>query len=349
MNITIDTAERAEAMIQQQMQDAQCFARTLLRAESALRFDAIVAHSNFNYLFRCRFGKAEFYLKISMDSPKEMMGSLPKERIIGEARAMRFYAECSGGRIDIPAVVGVDKESCCLLMTDVGRERRNLADVVREDYGLYMSSIGEMARSIGRCHSLSRYSAQCRDLQHVEALRTFAYSALIRNGITALVGAKADEVLRRMQESRDCLIHSDLWAKNMLVGDDGRMALLDFEGAMRGDPAFDLATMLAVATIPAFQAIADPDLCEAACSRILESYFGAIDDPEWVGGIVARLSQTLAVLLAARVAGPFPYAMPAPGKEMLASLAVSLIDRPASDPGQLLRTIKACAQRAHAH
>jgi tRNA A-37 threonylcarbamoyl transferase component Bud32 len=349
MNITIDTAEYAEAVIQQQMQDAQVFARTLLRAESDLGFDEIVAHSNFNYLFRCRFGSTDFYLKISMDSPKEMMEVLPKERIIGEARAMRFYAECSSGRIDIPTVIGVDKESCCLLMTDVGCERRNLADIVRDDYGLYMSSIGEMARCIGRCHSLSRYSALCRDLQHVEALRAFAYRALIRNGISALVGARADEALRRMQESRDCLIHSDLWAKNMLVGDDGRMALLDFEGAMRGDPTFDLATMLAVATIPAFQAIAEPDLCEAACSRILESYFGAIDDAEWVNGIVARLSQTLAVLLAARVAGPFPYAMPALGKEMLASLAVSLVDRPVSDPVQLLSTIKAYAQRARAH
>lgn len=349
MKAVTDSAQPSETVAVRQIRRAQEAASALLGVQGALPFDAVAAHSNFNHLFRCRYAGVDYYLKVSMDSPKAMPGLLPKERIVGEARAMRFYAECAEGLIEVPKVVGTDAQTCCLLMTDVGDGRCNLADVVRDDYGLYVSSIGAVAHTVGRCHGSSRNPDECEDLRYVDELRKFAYRALIRNGIEALAGGRAEDVLRRMEDARDCLIHSDLWAKNMLVGDDGRMALLDFEGAMRGDPAFDLATMLAAATIPAFQFDVDLDQCEAAYSRILESYIEGVGDTEWVGATIARTGPTLAVMLAARVAGPFPYSMPVLAKEILAELAVSLIDHPAPDPEQLIKKVIASAQRARIH
>ena len=49
---------------------------------------------------------------------------------------------------------------------------------------------------------------------------------------------------RRLEATREGLVHGDFSPKNLLVGADGRLVVLDGEVAWYGDPAFDVAFLL---------------------------------------------------------------------------------------------------------
>lgn len=346
MNATLASIE-TEAAMAQQIRQAKAAASAMLGAQTHLGFSEVAAHSNFNYLYRCTHAGRQYFLKVTGGAPKAIDGALPKERALSEARAMQMCGRLVEGDIDVPQVIGIDAASCSFLMSDVERAgSRNLADVIRDDYALYLRSIGPMAKAVGRFHRGSGKRADCHDLPQTAELRKFAYDVLLRRGIRGLAGERGDDVLRWMEDSRECLIHSDLWAKNMLVSACGRMALIDFEGAMLGDPAFDLATLIAAAVIPCYQGSARPDQCEASYLRILAAYEDGLDDADWARRIIGRTGQALAVMLAARAAGPFPYEMAVRERSLLGRLAIDLLDTASIDGGGLLRVISNHARNA---
>jgi aminoglycoside phosphotransferase (APT) family kinase protein len=59
------------------------------------------------------------------------------------------------------------------------------------------------------------------------------------------VAAVVDEEIERLLATRRCLVHGDFSPKNLIAYPD-RMVMLDFEVAHWGDPAFDVAFVLAL-------------------------------------------------------------------------------------------------------
>jgi hypothetical protein len=323
-----DVATTAVLQVNDAIASAQAAARYALSAGMPLSFQPVDAHSNFNYLFRCEHEGRRYFLKAALGTPRMLDLTLPRDRVFMEAQASAFFLECSGGLVDVPEVVHVDRSSYSFLMSDVGAGKDNLAEVLSNGgYSLYAIGIPSMAESIGRCHRQSRNAVGAGFPVQDDELRAFIYGRLIGVGIRALVGRHADEVLDSLESTRECLIHSDLWAKNMLIDRSGRMALLDFEGAINGDPVFDLATIIAAGLMPVYQFGVPFDTWKSTAEDVLNSYARGLDDENWFSIIVMRLIPSLAVMLAARVAGPFPYTMSEDSRKSMNALCCELIEK----------------------
>src|SRR5699024_9790070 len=111
------------------------------------------------------------------------------------------------------------------------------------------------------------------------------------------------DVISSMAARRDCLVHGDLSPKNVLVG-DGRVWIIDFEVAHRGEPRFDLAFLLCHLLLKSVHQPARATAHAAAARAFVDAYRSVPDAP---GGIVdAVLSAHVGCLLLARVFGKSP-------------------------------------------
>ncbi|GAB4180916.1 MAG: hypothetical protein Tsb002_00340 [Wenzhouxiangellaceae bacterium] len=310
---------------------AQAAASRALIGKEGVRFEPLDAHSNFNYLYYAQVDGKRYYLKASLSAPRKLEMNLPRERVFMEAEAARLYGEWSDGLIDTPRILNVDRESYSFLMSDIGAGKNNLADILERQYTIYANAIPRMAEAIGRCHRGSRGQRYAELESYDAALREFIYSKLIDPGIKQLAGHKAEPALATLKQTRECLIHSDLWAKNMLIDEHGRMALVDYEGAIVGDPAFDLATMIAAGLMPVYQYGISLASWWQGAEHLLSAYQTGLADKDWAARILQRLPGALAVMLAARAAGPIPYVMEDSERTQLKALCLELLGSTALD------------------
>ncbi len=118
----------------------------------------------------------------------------------------------------------------------------------------------------------------------------------------------ADEA-RRLEATRECLVHGDFSPKNILVRGD-RLVLLDCEVAWFGDPAFDVAFLLNHLLLKGlFHAPREPGLA-ALAAGFWRSYLDARPylGEEWE----ACVTRLLPLLMLARVDGKSPVEYLAP-------------------------------------
>ncbi|HVR39805.1 MAG TPA: phosphotransferase, partial [Thermoanaerobaculia bacterium] len=137
-----------------------------------------------------------------------------------------------------------------------------------------------------------------------------------------------DDALAEMQEHRECLIHADLWSKNLLVAKGKPLAVVDFEGVCLGDPAFDLGTLIAVALLPALDNRALLDNATTFCAQLLGAWTNACGSDRWSAEVLPRTFRATATFLAARGFGPFAYVMSDAARERVRILATSLAANP---------------------
>ncbi len=106
---------------------------------------------------------------------------------------------------------------------------------------------------------------------------------------------------KRLENTRECLVHGDFSPKNMLVGSD-RLVILDCEVAWYGDPAFDLAFFLNHLLLKAlFHAPKDTGI-PAMVLQFWAAYQAARPSAE----IGPRTGRLLLMLMLARVDGKSP-------------------------------------------
>jgi len=327
-------SEVAGTVVQQQQGSgdvagaALAHARDFLAAHGRYVLEPVEEHSNFNYLYRARIagdaGARCYWLKAADTLPRKLGVALPRARVFAEAETARIFCDQVGHLIDVPRIVYLHRDSHSFLMTDVGAGRRNGLDVLADDYELYQRAVPALAEAVARVHAAT--AGDGREAAHEQDLRDFAYRELMGPGIRKLAPDHAEPLLQRLATTRECLNHSDLWAKNVLIGTDARLALIDYEGAMRGDPVFDLATLLAAALIPWFQHPAPNPKASWDITRhgILRGYGCGLCHPNWLRRISKRLPGAMAVMLGARCAGPFAYPMPDQARAALGRLCARL-------------------------
>jgi len=142
-----------------------------------------------------------------------------------------------------------------------------------------------------------------------------------------------------MQLHRECLIHGDLWSKNLLVRDGAPVAIVDFEGVALGDPAFDLGTLCAVALIPALEWPQFTNEALSFTARLLHAWAFTCGSDEWAGAVLPRAFRATATFLATRGFGPFAYTMSDAARARLTKLARSLATNPAADNDAFQRSV----------
>ncbi len=86
--------------------------------------------------------------------------------------------------------------------------------------------------------------------------------------------------------SRSSLIHRDFYDKQIFIGPDGAVGMLDFDTAAVGEPALDVANMLVHLELRVLQGRCSPGSASTATAAFLQGY-----DPE--PGVAARLDAYL--------------------------------------------------------
>jgi aminoglycoside phosphotransferase (APT) family kinase protein len=116
----------------------------------------------------------------------------------------------------------------------------------------------------------------------------------------------------RLARTRECLVHGDFSPKNILVSAD-RLVLLDGEVAWYGDPAFDLAFLLAHLFLKAlFHAPR-----ESGTRTMIDRFWRAYQTDRPAPRLEPRVTRLLLMLLLARVDGKSPVEYLDPARQNL--------------------------------
>lgn len=289
------------------------------------------AWANINYVYRVEIPGRRFYLKVVPERPKRFPIRLPRERVFSEAEGLRRFHNLAGNEIVIPELLFIDGEEMAFAMTDVGEGREVLLTILSERFELLSEQAGVLGRALGTVHCGTRGGGTPRPAQEELIIRRVIFDGLLAPGAQKAFPELWDEVRAGMEEHKECLIHGDLWSKNLLVRSGEPVAVVDFEGVCYGDPAFDLGTLIAVAVVPGVEQPALMREAIAFTSTLLQAWTSTCGSEDWAGEVVPRAFRATATFLAARGFGPFPYPMTAAARKRIGELARSLAADPPSD------------------
>lgn len=305
-------------------------------------------HSNINHVYRVAAAGRVIYLKQVPENPKRLAVSLPRHRILSEARALAVFRDLARGAVLVPEVLFVDAEQFVLGMSDVGEGRAVLFDRLAQEPDLLAEQGAALGRALARVHEGTRGLPPLRPAAEQRAVHGVIFEGLLAPGVRALEPRLWDEVVATMEDHAACLVHADLWSKNLLVRRGQPVAVVDFEGAIVADPALDLGTLLAVAALPALES---PPAAGAA-RRFAEDLLGTYRREPASGAEAAatcrRALRYTGVFLAARGFGPFAYGLSEASRRRIAALAPDLLAHPPAELNEWLERVfppAACHQR----
>ena len=287
-----------------------------------------MSFSNINYVYRVAVPERSLYLKLVPERPKRLAVQLPRERIFSEAEGMRRWRGLAGGAVLIPEVLFVDPQEMALGMSDVGEGREVLFDLLPDGLALFGEQAEALGRALGAIHGGTRHCGVLRPPQEEAIIRKVIFEGLMAPGALQVFPELWGEVGAEMQAGRQCLVHADLWSKNLLVRRGAPVAVVDFEGTFYGDPAFDLGTLITVALIPALHRPESLPNALVFTARLLRAWATACGDEAWPAEVLPRAFRAVATFLAARGFGPFAYSLGDTARERISRLARSLAAAP---------------------
>jgi tRNA A-37 threonylcarbamoyl transferase component Bud32 len=298
---------------------------------TAVSLSEVEEFSNINYVYRAEVPGRTLYIKVVPERGKRFPASLPRERVFSEAEGLRRFRGLAGDTILIPEVLFVDTEEMALGMSDVGEGRLVLFSVLAEHFELLGEQADMLGRALGCIHGGTRGSGTLRPAMEEGMIRKIIFDGLLAPGARQVFPELWESVSTEMQAHKECLIHGDLWTKNLLVRQGERVALVDFEGVCYGDPAFDLGTLIAAALLPALDGPVLVDDALEFSSRLLRAWAAATGSDTWFLEVQPRTFRATGCFLAARCYGPFAYSITERARERAGSLARSLAAAPPQD------------------
>jgi hypothetical protein len=287
--------------------------------------------SNINYVYTVEVPGRSLFLKVVPELPKRLPVKLPRERVFSEAEGLRRFRDYAGGDVLIPEVLFVDGEVMALAMSDVGEGRRILFNVLADEFELLAEQAASLGHALGAVHGGTRGQGTPRPPQEEFIIRKVVFDGLLAPGAKLAFPEHWDAVQTEMRAHHECLIHADLWSKNLLVAGGAPIAVVDFEGVLFGDPAFDLGTLTAVALLPALDDVALLPDALAFVERLLQAWAERCGDSGWLSAVAPRTFRATATFLAARGFGPFAYQMSERARQRVGALARSLAGDPPAD------------------
>jgi aminoglycoside phosphotransferase (APT) family kinase protein len=193
-------------------------------------------------VFLVQDGDKRFVLKRALPQLKvkdEWRADVSRNR--HEYDYLRYVGAFLPGSVPVPFVLGPDYFTMEYLGPDFSNWKTLL---LQRD--CQVEHAREIARVLANIHRQSAGDQEARrkfdTTANFHQLRTDPYLLTTGRRHPAL-RVYFEEEARRLERTRECLVHGDYSPKNMLVG-KGRLVLLDCEVAWYGDPAFDIAFLL---------------------------------------------------------------------------------------------------------
>lgn len=203
---------------------------------------------------RLRFASGPTLMLMVMNAPEafkseEVTGS--NEASIQELPFVTIAREFEKAKIRVPHIVGVDPRSEFLLSEDLGDEllyeRRQ-----REPASLwYERALDELVR-IQKSNAFKPVADRkfTKDLLAWEGEHFVEYCLLKRDkkvsdAVLAEIRNFISKAVERMHASSYLVVHRDYHSKNLLVlENEKRVGVIDFQDALMGPPTYDLASLL---------------------------------------------------------------------------------------------------------
>jgi aminoglycoside phosphotransferase (APT) family kinase protein len=316
-----------------------------LAASEPVELREVSEFSNINYVYRVEAAGRSLYLKAVPERPRRFPARLPRERVFSEAEGLRRFRALASGAVVVPEVLFVDGQEMALAMSDVGEGRQVLFSLLPGQFALLAEQAEPLGRALGLVHGGTRGGGTPRPAQEEAIIRGIVFQGLLAPGARQVFPELWDEVSAEMHAHDECLIHADLWSKNLLVRHGEPVAVVDFEGVCYGDPAFDLGTLLAVALVPALEVPALVPDALGFSSRLFDAWAANCGSEGWPAEVRPRAFRATATFLAARGAGPFAYELSEDARRRIAALARTLAAEPPSDMAGFEETVARHAGR----
>ncbi|MGX5771802.1 phosphotransferase family protein [Microbacterium trichothecenolyticum] len=225
----------------------------------------------------------------------------PRERVLREAEGLRVLSGIDQDAA--PALIDLDRDALTMTIEQAPEEWTDWKSrlMAGEVDPAVAARLGE---ALSRMHRATQdgsgLSAELvEDVETFDVLRIEPYHRTTARRNPDLATA-IDEVIARMRDTRQCLVHGDFSPKNVLVGDGGAW-IIDFEVAHLGDPSFDIAFLETHLLLKGLHAPQRRDALAATSRAFLDAY--ARDAPISDAG---HLSRQIGCLLLARVDGKSP-------------------------------------------
>jgi aminoglycoside phosphotransferase (APT) family kinase protein len=168
----------------------------------------------------------------------------PRERALAEAEALDLVNGITPGAA--PHVLDRDTERCALVIERAPSGWEDwksllLAGTIDPNVGARLGSV--LSSWHNATFQTSTLSPRFSDPEPFEALRIDPYYRTVARRLS-LMSRSVLHYVDEMQARRLCLVHGDFSPKNVLVGPEPQLWVIDFEVAHLGDPAFDVAFLL---------------------------------------------------------------------------------------------------------
>jgi 5-methylthioribose kinase len=168
-----------------------------------------------------------------------------QRRAIVEAHAIETFHALSPDQV--PALVDYDPELFTLVLERVPHS----ATVWKSDLldGTIYPEIGaKLGHTLATWHNFGRHSQDARDKFSedllFEQLRITPFYGTVA-GKNAELSPKIMTLVDELQSEKTTLVHGDFSPKNIMIGSDRHVYILDFEVTHTGNPVFDLAFLTA--------------------------------------------------------------------------------------------------------
>ncbi|GIF73553.1 aminoglycoside phosphotransferase family protein [Asanoa siamensis] len=223
------------------------------------------------------------------------------ERLLTEAAALSLLHSLTPAHT--PSMVDVDPAALVLTMTGAPAGWQSWKSVLLDEppSGARFAGVAAtLGRILGAWHRATAgdasVAARFADYEAFEQLRVAPFHRFVRSRHPALRAA-IDACVDDLTSARECLVHGDFSPKNVLVGPDGGLWVLDFEVAHVGAAVFDLAFLQCHLLLKAVHRPAAATALRGAAAAFLAAYGPAPVD---------RLGWHTACLLLSRVDGKSP-------------------------------------------
>ncbi len=258
----------------------------------------------------------------------------PRERALAEADALDLVSRITPGAV--PHVLDRDADRCALVVERAPSEWEDwksllLAGTIDSNVGARLGSI--LSSWHNATVQVSSLSPRFFDGEPFEALRIDPYYRTVARRLphtSKWVLHYVDE----MQARRLCMVHGDFSPKNVLVGPEAQLWVIDFEVAHLGDPAFDVAFLLShlmLKSVHRPELAAEYDRCAVEFASTYQAAARAEVAPSW-----EYVLGHVGCLLLARVEGKSPAEyLTAEERSLAQRFGELLVSGPPGTPGDL--------------
>ena len=194
--------------------------------------EPLAAEASFRQFFRLRAGDNSW---IVMDSPPD------KER---NDQFCHLAAVFQAARLPVPEIIAADHAAGFYLLSDLGE--RDLETAYRDgdtDAALSAATDALVQLQQVRDPQIVAYTP-ARFSDELEIFNDWFLDHLLDRSLPVAVEPIFDLLVRRTQDQPQCCVHRDYHCRNLLFSRSGQLGIVDFQDALVGPAAYDLASLL---------------------------------------------------------------------------------------------------------